>query len=76
MLRQDGTPLEGKEAMRRVLDLVSKMSDKLGENIFPNWIGPQRFGSTRPVTPEVGRAVVSGDFEEAVNLYLGMKGLE
>jgi tRNA pseudouridine13 synthase len=27
------------------------------------------------VTPEVGRAVVSGDFEEAVNLYLGMKGL-
>ncbi|MCP2503231.1 MAG: tRNA pseudouridine(13) synthase TruD [Candidatus Thalassarchaeaceae archaeon] len=71
----DGTPLEGKEAMRRVLDLIEKMSEKLGENIFPNWIGPQRFGSTRPVTPEVGRAVVSGDFEEAVNLYLGMKGL-
>tara|TARA_B110000003_G_scaffold179504_1_gene178812 strand:- start:753 stop:2150 length:1398 start_codon:yes stop_codon:yes gene_type:complete len=71
----DGTPLEGKEAMRRVLDLVSRMSEKLGENIFPNWIGPQRFGSTRPVTPEVGRAVVSGNFEEAVNLYIGMKGL-
>ncbi len=71
----DGTPIEGKEAMKRVLDLVDKMSMKLGENIFPNWIGPQRFGSTRPVTPEVGRAVVSDDFEEAVNLYLGMKGL-
>ena len=71
----EGKPLEGKEAMQRILHLVSKMSEKLGENIFPNWIGPQRFGSTRPVTPEVGRAVVSGDFEEAVNLYLGMKGL-
>jgi tRNA pseudouridine13 synthase len=70
-----GQPLDGKEAMRRVLVLVSKMSEKLGEHIFPNWIGPQRFGSTRPVTPEVGRAVVSDNFEEAVNLYLGMKGL-
>jgi len=70
-----GNALDGKEAMRRVLDVVSKMSEKLGENIFPNWIGPQRFGSTRPVTPKVGRAVVSDNFEEAVNLYLGMKGL-
>ena len=72
---KNGNPMDGKEAMSRVLDLVSKMSEKLGENVFPNWIGPQRFGSTRPVTPEVGRAVVSENFQEAVNLYLGMKGL-
>ena len=72
---ENGDPMDGKEAMRRVLELVSKMSEKLGENVFPNWIGPQRFGSTRPVTPEVGRAVVSENFQEAVNLYLGMKGL-
>ena len=72
---ENGEPMDGKEAMRRVLELISNMSERLGENVFPNWIGPQRFGSTRPVTPEVGRAVVSEDFQEAVNLYLGMKGM-
>ena len=72
---ENGEPMDGKEAMKRVLDMISKMSIKLGENVFPNWIGPQRFGSTRPVTPEVGRAVVNEDFQQAVNLYLGMKGL-
>jgi tRNA pseudouridine13 synthase len=50
------------------------MSNKLGADAFPNWIGPQRFGSTRPVTPEVGRAVVHGDYKKAVDLYLGMEG--
>ena len=49
------------------------LTEAIGSNAFPNWIGPQRFGSTRPVTPEVGRAVVEGDFERAVDLYVGME---
>ncbi len=71
-----GNPLEAKDAMQRVLDIRDGMAERLGADAFPNWIGPQRFGSTRPVTPEVGRAVVEGDFEKAVDLYLGMPGLK
>ena len=70
----DGSPIDGKEAMRRVRELLSGMSERLGADAFPNWIGPQRFGATRPVTPEVGRAVIEGDFERACDLYLGMPG--
>jgi len=36
----------------------------------PNYFGAQRFGSLRPITHEVGLAVVRGDFEEAVMTYL------
>ncbi|GIS49492.1 MAG: hypothetical protein Ct9H90mP23_1640 [Methanobacteriota archaeon] len=31
-------------------------------------------GQKGPVTPKVGRAVVEGDYERAVDLYLGMPG--
>ena len=44
----------------------------LGAERFPNWIGPQRFGSGRPVTAEVGRHVIAGRFEDAVMAYLSM----
>ncbi|MCH2440830.1 MAG: tRNA pseudouridine(13) synthase TruD [Candidatus Thalassarchaeum sp.] len=71
---EDGSPLDAKEAMRRVLGIREGMAQRLGDDAFPNWIGPQRFGATRPVTPRVGRAVVEGDFEKAVDLYLGMPG--
>lgn len=37
---------------------------------FPNLFGPQRFGEVRPVTHEVGRALVRGDPAAAVELYL------
>ena len=66
-------PIDAKEAMQRVNSIRKVLSDSLGANAFPNWIGPQRFGSTRPVTPEVGRAVVEGDFERAVDTYVGME---
>ncbi|PSP75286.1 tRNA pseudouridine(13) synthase TruD [Halobacteriales archaeon QS_1_68_20] len=38
---------------------------------FPNFFGQQRFGSRRPVTHEVGLAVVRGDWEGAVMAYVG-----
>jgi tRNA pseudouridine13 synthase len=42
------------------------------EGGVPNFFGPQRFGGHfRPVTHLVGRALVEGDLEEAVRLYVG-----
>ena len=59
------------------------ISDKVGSCIrelggFPNWFGVQRFGTIRPVTHLVGKAMVRGDFEEAVKLYIAnpMEGEE
>lgn len=37
---------------------------------IPNFYGYQRFGSRRPVTHLVGRAVIKRDFDEAVRLIL------
>jgi tRNA pseudouridine13 synthase len=36
----------------------------------PNVFGPQRFGTRRPVTHEVGLAIVRGDWEAAVRTYV------
>lgn len=38
---------------------------------FPNYFGVQRFGVVRPVTHVVGQAIIRGDIEEAVRLYVG-----
>ena len=37
---------------------------------IPNFFGHQRFGTTRAITHLVGKAIVNGDFEEAVMLFL------
>ena len=37
---------------------------------IPNFFGHQRFGTTRPITHLVGKAIVEGDFEKAAMLYL------
>jgi tRNA pseudouridine13 synthase len=37
---------------------------------IPNYFGHQRFGTTRPITHSVGKAIVEGDFEEAAMLFL------
>lgn len=72
----DGSPLEAKDAIARVNHIFENMELRLGPGKFPNWIGPQRFGATRPVTPVVGRAVISDNWEEAVDTYLGMPGIQ
>jgi tRNA pseudouridine13 synthase len=36
----------------------------------PNFFGHQRFGTTRPITHLVGKAIVQQDFEKAAMLYL------
>ncbi len=40
----------------------------------PNYFGVQRFGEKRPMTHLVGRALVLGNVEEAVKLYLAWVG--
>ena len=70
----DGSPMSDDEAMEEVSRIQSDMEASLGGNRFPNWIGPQRFGSGRPVTPHVGRHVVNGDWKQAVMTYLSMEG--
>jgi tRNA pseudouridine13 synthase len=37
---------------------------------IPNFFGHQRFGTTRPITHLVGKAITRGDFEEAAMLFL------
>ena len=71
----NGNPLEAKEAIARVNTIFEAMENRLGAGKFPNWIGPQRFGATRPVTPVVGRSVISDEWENAVDAYLGMAGI-
>ena len=70
----DGSPMSEDEAMDEINRIQHDMETSLGGNRFPNWIGPQRFGSGRPVTPHVGRHVVNEDWEQAVMTYLSMEG--
>ena len=72
----DGTPMTNSEAMDKIAHIEALMKDELGDGLFPNWIGPQRFGSGRPVTPVVGRHVIADDWESAVMAYLSMEGDE
>jgi tRNA pseudouridine13 synthase len=37
---------------------------------IPNFYGHQRFGTTRPITHFVGKAILDGNFEEAALLFL------
>ena len=70
----DGTPMSEEEALNEVEQLKADMEEKLGPGRFPNWIGPQRFGSGRAVTAEVGRSVVQHQWEDAVHTYISKKG--
>jgi tRNA pseudouridine13 synthase len=72
----DGTPMTDTEAMEKIANIESEMKEHLGSGLFPNWIGPQRFGAGRPVTPIVGRHVVSEDWKGAVMAYLSLEGDE
>jgi len=47
---------------------VKARLDELGG--FPNFFGPQRFGSVRPITHLIGKDLIRGDFEGAVMKYV------
>lgn len=56
-------PIE--DLRNRVLKIVDELDGK-----FPNYFGQQRFGSTRPITHQVGRHLLKGNYEEAVWTYI------
>ena len=64
-LREMDAPLD--EALARAEQTAEQL---LALGGFPNFFGPQRFGAVRPITHEVGRAIVQGDLAEAVWTYV------
>lgn len=49
----------------RTLKIVEDLDGK-----FPNYFGEQRFGSSRPITHQVGRLILQEEYEEAVWTYI------
>jgi len=43
---------------------------------IPNFYGHQRFGTTRPITHLVGKAILKGDFEEAALVFLAKASVD
>tara|TARA_B100001094_G_scaffold623_1_gene623 strand:+ start:13231 stop:14640 length:1410 start_codon:yes stop_codon:yes gene_type:complete len=72
----DGSPMTEDEAMEEVEQIKSNMVSMLGEGRAPNWIGPQRFGSGRAVTAEVGARVVQERWEDAALTYIAKEGAD
>ncbi|MFB6118142.1 tRNA pseudouridine(13) synthase TruD [Halosegnis sp.] len=58
---------ENAEAVTEELRAFAGRAERVG---VPNFYGPQRFGSARPVTHRVGLAVVRGEWEAAVRTYV------
>ncbi|MFQ5552719.1 MAG: tRNA pseudouridine(13) synthase TruD [Thermoplasmata archaeon] len=56
------------EALARLQSLGHELEEAGG---FPNFFGIQRFGELRPLSHRVGRAIVEGNLEKAVSLYVG-----
>lgn len=54
--------------LARTCESVRTQLDELGG--FPNFFGPQRFGSVRPITHLIGKDLIRGDFEGAVMKYI------
>ena len=54
----------------RISDLNDPLPSFLGTENILNFFGYQRFGSKRPITHLVGKAIVKGDYEEALEYLL------
>jgi tRNA pseudouridine13 synthase len=57
-----------KSAIRKRIAATIQELEKLGG--VPNFFGHQRFGTTRPITHLVGKAIVRGDFRKAAMSFL------
>ena len=59
------------ETEGEVRDRVNRVTDELTHaGGMANFYGEQRFGTIRPITHEVGRLIVAGDFKGAMMTYL------
>jgi tRNA pseudouridine13 synthase len=52
-----------------VRDRIENISSEM-DGWMPNYFGQQRFGSQRPITHEVGREMLKGNYAEAVWTYI------
>jgi tRNA pseudouridine13 synthase len=62
------------ECADRTVEQLASFAGKDADDLLvgvPNYFGQQRFGSKRPVTHEVGLAIVREDWEDAVMAYVG-----
>lgn len=53
-------------------DVINEFG-KWAEKGILNYYGYQRFGSSRPITAQMGRLLLQEDYEQAVNMFLGRK---
>jgi tRNA pseudouridine13 synthase len=56
------------QAKQQIEDTIQELTQIGG---IPNYFGHQRFGTTRPITHLVGKALSQGNFEEATMMFLG-----
>lgn len=60
------------EIEKRVRNVQNELSSLGG---IPNFFGHQRFGTVRPITHLVGKALIQGDFEKAALTFLAQSSL-
>jgi len=66
-IRVRGCACEGETCEERIATITHELEVLGGA---PSFFGHQRFGTTRPITHEVGRLLVMGDVEAAVMCYI------
>ncbi len=66
MLKQIEQPME--EVAESVENTKARILEIGG---FPNFFGIQRFGAVRPLTHLVGKSIITRDFKQAVDYYIG-----
>jgi tRNA pseudouridine13 synthase len=69
-VRDPDQPSNAEAIAAELREFAGQQSDEEAVGV-PNYFGQQRFGSRRPVTHEVGLAIVRGKWEQAVLAYLG-----
>lgn len=57
---------------QRITEIMGELEAQAG---LPNFFGHQRFGTARPITHQVGRALVRGSLEQAAMLFLAKPSL-
>jgi len=60
-------PYDVSETKKMLEEVLGEIGEREG---IPNYFGHQRFGIKRPITHLVGRAIVKGDFKDAVMMFL------
>jgi tRNA pseudouridine13 synthase len=69
-VRDPERPEQATETQRQLREFAGN-DPETGAVGVPNYFGQQRFGSKRPVTHEVGLAIVREQWEQAVMTYVG-----